>query len=86
MGTAKEHKHAAPAKATATAKAALIPTIYAFSTPGRTSIANAPSNWEAPVKSTKAGFTPGAVLGKVASSLLVKAACPAEVLNAPPIV
>ncbi len=41
---------------------------------------------EAPVRSTLPGSTPGAVLGRVASSLLTKADCPAEVLNAPPTV
>lgn len=34
--------------------------------------------------STRPGFTLGAVLGKVASNLLTKADCAAEVLNAPP--
>ena len=86
MGMAKEHKNATPEKATATVKAALIPTIYALRTPGSTSGGKTLCSSEAPVRSTRPGFTPGAVLGRVASSLLTKADCPAEVLNAPPIV
>ena len=86
MGMAKEHKKATPEKATATAKAALRPTMYALRTPGSKSGENTLCRSEAPVKSTRPGFTPGAVLGRVASSLFTKADCPAEVLNAPPIV
>jgi len=83
---AKEHKNATPEKASATAKAALRPTMYASRTPGSTSDGNTVCSSEAPVRSTRRGFTPGAVLGRVASNLLTKADCPAEVLNAPPTV
>jgi len=86
MGIAKVHKNAIPEKATETANAALIPCIYASRTPGSTSGANTLCNSEAPVRSTRLGLTLGAVLGRVASNLLTKADCPAEVLNAPPIV
>lgn len=77
---------AAPEKATATAKAALIPTMYASRTPGSTSGGNTLCSSEAPVNSTRLGLTDGAVFGSVASSLLTKAAWPDEVLKAPPIV
>jgi hypothetical protein len=60
--------------------------MYASRTPGSTSGGNTVCNSEAPVRSTMPGFTPGAVRGRVASSLLTKADCPAEVLNAPPTV
>lgn len=83
---AKENKNAVPQKAIATAKAALRPVMYASSTPGSTSGGNTLCNSEAPVNSTRPGFTPGAVLGKVASSLFTNADCPAAVLNAPPTV
>jgi hypothetical protein len=64
----------------------LRPTMYASRTPGSTSDGKTLCSSEAPVRSTRRGFTPGAVLGRVASSLLTKADCPAEVLNAPPTV
>lgn len=83
---AKEHRNAVPEKATATANAALRPIMYASRTPGSASGGNTLRSSEAPVASTRAGLTPGAVFGRLASSLLTKAACPAEVLNAPPIV
>jgi hypothetical protein len=86
MGIVKEHRNAIPEKATATANAALSPAIYASRTPGSTSDGNTFCSSEAPVRSTKPGLTVGAVLGRVASSLLTKAACPAEVLKAPPTV
>jgi ABC-type proline/glycine betaine transport system substrate-binding protein len=86
MGIVKVHTNVTPEKASATAKAALIPTIYASSTPGSIFGGNTLCSSEAPVRSTSPGFTSGAVLGRVASSLLTKADCPAEVLNAPPIV
>jgi hypothetical protein len=86
MGIANEHKNARPEKATATTKAALRPTMYASRTPGSTSGGNTLCSSEAPVSKTRLGFTPGAVLGRVASSLLTKADCPTEVLNAPPTV
>lgn len=60
--------------------------LYASSTPGSTSDGNTLCSSEAPVGRTRPGFTPGAVLGRVASSLLRKADCPAKVLSAPPTV
>jgi hypothetical protein len=86
MGIAREHRNATPQNAIATAKAALRPTIYAPITPGSTSGGNTLRSSEAPVKSTRLASTPGAILGREAKSLLTKAACPAEVLNAPPTV
>jgi hypothetical protein len=86
MGMVKEHKNATPEKVSATANAALRPTMYASRTPGSTSGGNALRSSEAPVRSTRPGLTPGAILGRVASSLLTKADCAAEVLNAPPTV
>ena len=86
MGMAKEHKKARPQKATATAKAALMPAMYASRTPGSTFGGNVFCNSEAPVRSTRLGLTLGAVVARVASSRLMKVDCPIEVLNAPPTV
>jgi hypothetical protein len=86
MGMVKEHKNATPEKASATANAALRPTMYASRTPGSMSGGNALRSSAAPVRSTRPGLTPGANLGRVTSSLLTKADCAAEVLNAPPTV
>lgn len=82
----KEHKNAMPEKAIATANAALMPTIYARRIPGSTSAEKTSCSPDAPVAITNAGLTVGAVFGSVASSLLMKAACPADVLKAPPMV
>lgn len=83
---AKEHMNAVPQKAIETAKAALRPTIYASRTPGSTSGGKTLRSSDAPVTNTWYGFTPGAVLGRVASRRLAKDDCPTDVLNAPPTV
>jgi hypothetical protein len=86
MGIRNVHRNATPQNAIATAKAALSPTIYASKTAGSTLGGNTACSSDAPVRSTRPGFTPGANFGKAISSLLTNAAWPAEVLKAPPMV
>lgn len=73
-GIARVQRNAVPQKAIATAKAALIPVMYASRTPGRTSAEKAVWISEAPIESSMPGLTPGAASGKVANTWFTKAA------------
>lgn len=77
-------RRATPVAPIGSAKATLMPAMYATTIPGTCSAVNATRSCVAPVATTVAGSTPGAVLGRVAISLLTKAACPAETKEVPP--
>ena len=86
QGMNQAEMKAAPENPTATEKAALMPAMYAWRTPGRTSGGNTLCSSEAPVRMTRPELTLGAVFGSSWSSRLTNADWPDEVLKAPPIV
>lgn len=72
-----------PQAARAIAKATLIPAIYATRIPGTWSAGKAWRISVAPVRTTRPGLTPGALLGNLATRVLTKAAW-AELSRRPP--
>jgi hypothetical protein len=72
-----------PVMPIATAKDALIPSKYARRIPGSCSEGKTDRSCVAPVKISCCGFTPGAFLRTLETSLLTKADWAAEVLKAP---
>jgi len=69
-----------------TAKATLIPAMYATRIPSSSSTENMLRSSVAPAATTRAGLTLGAVLGSLFKSWLTKPACAAPMRDAPPIV
>lgn len=69
-----------------TAKATLIPAMYAIRIPSSSSTENTLCSSVAPVATTRAGLTLGAVLGSLFKSWLTKPDCAAPMRNAPPTV
>ena len=75
-----------PAAPIVIAKATLIPAMYATRIPSSSPAENTLCSSVAPVATTRAGLTFGAVLGSLFTSWLTKPDCAAARRNAPPIV
>lgn len=73
-----------PARAIASAKEVFNPAMYAITIPAISSAWNAVRSCVAPVATTSAGLTLGALVTTRASSRLANAVWPAETKNAPP--
>ena len=75
-----------PASAIANANVSFKPSMYAMRIPGISDAENTLRSCVAPVLTTEAGSTPGAVMGIRPRRRLAKAVWPAETKNAPPTV
>lgn len=75
-----------PASAIPSAKESFKPSMYAIKIPAMRSAGKALRSCVAPVATTRAGLTPGAVTGTRARRRLANAVWPAETKNAPPMV